>query len=93
VVFTIKLFANATTAGVPGYHQWAEAFDHDGRWCGIRSREPAAGIVPEPFRAVVRVLSRDVYSASGTASEALRRFDEWQANGYPEAWLMNPEGS
>ena len=89
VIFDVVLFANADRCDVPGYRQWLEAFDAEGKWSGTWNREPQAGRLPHEEKSV-RVMSRLVRSMSGTATEAMRNFDEWQAKGYSETWLMNP---
>ena len=89
VIFDVVLFANADRCDVPGYRQWLESFDAEGKWSGTWNHEPQAGTLPHEEKRV-RVMSRLVRSMSGAATEAMRNFDEWQAKGYPETWLMNP---
>jgi hypothetical protein len=89
-VFDVVLFANAPRCDIPGYRQWLEAFDGEEKWAGTWNREPRPGILPQAEMRLV-VLHRLVMSSSGTASEAMRRFNEWQEKGHSESWLMLDE--
>jgi len=90
VIFDVVLFANAERCDFPGYRQWLEAYDGNGKWCGTWNHEPNKGELPHNEMRV-RVISRMVRCFSGTATEAMRLFDEWHRNGETETWLMNPD--
>jgi len=75
--FKVVLFANSENINIPGYREWMEAFDQNDKWAGSYMKEASRGDLPVPEKKV-NITIRNVFSMSGTASEALRKFNEAQ---------------
>ena len=86
-LYVVCLYANFNRSDVDVYCQWVEARHiESGILAGLQFRDYPHGD-PTQGRPYL-VLRRSVRSHTGTAAEAIRRFDEWQRGGEPDATLL-----
>lgn len=93
MIYHVKLNANLPRSDIPGYHQWWDVYDDDGRWCHTKSFEPHGEpeqretfeAMPEP------VMFCELSVRADNPYTAIARVKEWQMKGHDKDWLMEEE--
>lgn len=85
MIFTVRHMANLPLASLPGYHDWLEAYDADGKWVGTYSFVPDTRVAKEPV--YPRLVQERQVEATGP-THALHRFYNWLADGSPAESLL-----
>ena len=83
-MFTVTLFANREKSDMPGYWQWYEARDRDGKMVAQWNTEFKGEGTPD-LKPKIEVVSKQVLGVNGT--HAIRRFQDWQRLGLGDTWL------